>query len=175
VFSALPPALSHWNATTLRSWVGRRAAAAPWSASTAHARRRHPSRAAAARMPRYEGPPTTQEGGRWRGATGRGAGVRACNWARHPNVTSRATPARGNGGTGWCRASDGDARAAKEAEHGGVGHLRRCPCCCQCSSGRTALPQKARIPEPIVTRAAGRTVRFCHNDCPYADRHFGPR
>jgi hypothetical protein len=130
VLGALPPAVSQWNATTLRPWVGRRAAAAPWSASTARARRRHPSRAAAARMPHHEGPPSTQEGGRGRGATGRGAGMRAFNWARHPKVTSRATPARGNGGTGWRRASGGDARAAEEAEHGGLGHLRRCPCCC---------------------------------------------
>ena len=69
--------------------------------------------------------------------TERGVGVRAFTWARHPNVTSRAAPARGNGGTGWRRASDGDARAAEEvivrscsrhgAKHGGLGHLRRCP------------------------------------------------
>jgi len=39
-------------------------------------------------------------------------------------------------------------------------------------SGRTALVQK---PETHLTRAAGRTVRFCHDDCRYAEFHFGPR
>ena len=33
----------------------------------------------------------------------------------------------------------------------------------QRSSGRTALPQDS---ETRLTRAAGRTVRFCHDDCP---------
>jgi hypothetical protein len=133
---------------------------------------RHPPRAAAARMPRDEGPPTTQKRRRRRGATGPGAGVTAFNRARHPNVTSRAMSARGDGGTGWRRASDGDARAAEEAEHGGLGHLRRCPCCCPCSSGRTALPQNSKID---LTRAAGRTGRFYDDDCPYAEFQFGPR
>ena len=138
-------------------------------------RRRHPSRATAARMPHYEGHPTTQEWGRGRGATGRGAGVRAFNWARHPNVTSCATPARGNEGTGWCRASDGDARAAKEAEHGGLGHIRRCPCCCPCSSGHTTLPQKARIRKPIWhVRLVGLSISATMIARTYADRHFGP-
>ena len=93
-----------------RAWLrrGQRRRPAPANA------RRHPPRAAAVRMPRYEGPPTTQRGGRGCGATGRAVGVRAFNWARHPDVTSRATPARGDGGTGWRRASDGDARAAEE-------------------------------------------------------------
>ena len=75
----------------------------PATCVAARAYRRHPPRAAAARMPRYEAPPTTQKGGRGRG---RAAGLRAFNWARHPNVTSRATPARGNGGTRWRRAND---------------------------------------------------------------------
>ena len=38
VFGALQPAVSQWNATTLRSWLGRRAAAASWSAATARTR-----------------------------------------------------------------------------------------------------------------------------------------